>query len=87
MYYRSKYLILKAFGAIESPFIFSELATHREVANAIGGDVLGAGFCYINDAGEYVCYGESSSLRTKSREEADAAILNRLLGISDPDTF
>lgn len=86
MHYRAKYVIVVLDG-IEQPFVFSELSTHAEVARALGGEVLGAGFCYIDGIGQYKCYGESVSLKVKSREDVDAAILNRLFGITDDDPF
>lgn len=76
---KAKYLIIKV-GNIEQPVVFSELMAHSDVALGIGGTVVGAGFCYINDLGRYQSYGESVSCRVKSREE-DSDILNRLLGV------
>lgn len=64
-----------------APVVFSELLTHADVASAIAprGEVLGAGFCGI-DNDIYFCYGESISLKVKSRGEADSKILNKYLG-------
>lgn len=97
MNYRSKYIIIDT-GSYALPVVFSELATHADVARALGAqDILGAGFCYIqvceikyndNDTGQeprYVCYGESVSLKVKSRPEEDARILNKYLGVVHED--
>lgn len=75
---RTKYIVLKK-GSSEMPYLFSELDTHSEVARALGGKVVGAGFCWINDNGQYECYGESISCNVKSRKEVDSKVLNDLL--------
>lgn len=75
---RSKYILSSTGG----PVIFSELLTHVDVACALFSrdSVVGAGFCYVNNDGLYVCYGESISLKIKSREALDSKELNKLLG-------
>lgn len=80
MYYKSKYIIVDT-GMALAPVVFTELLTHADVARQIapGGEVLGAGFCYI-EKNQYVCYGESVSLQVKSRGTEDSKILNRFLG-------
>ena len=78
MNYKSKYIIVNL-GCI-APVVFTDLLQHRDVANGIGGRVIGAGFCYIGDDGQYVCYGESVSLNIVSRGEEDSKILNKYLG-------
>lgn len=76
---KAKYLVLRQ-GGFEVPFIFSELNDHKATAFALGGEIVGAGFCYIRDD-RYRCYGESFSCKVKSRGDVDDSILNRLLGI------
>ncbi len=76
---KCKYIIVKQ-GNLSVPFVFSELNQHADVARAVGGEVVGAGFCFI-DQDRYHCYGESISCNVKSNGEADANILNRLLGV------
>ena len=61
------------------PVVFAETLTHADVARAIGGTVLGAGFCYIEDD-KYVCYGFSTSLKIDSRGDVDSLLLNRRFG-------
>jgi hypothetical protein len=78
MNYKSKYVILDT-GYI-TPIVFTDLLQHVDVANGIGGTVIAAGFCYIQD-GRYVCYGESVSLRVKTRGAEDEKILNKYLGV------
>lgn len=74
---KSKYIVLEQ-DSLELPFIFSELSTHADVARALRGKVLGAGFCVIQND-RYVCYGESISLEIESRGEVDSKILNSTL--------
>lgn len=81
MNYKSKYVIVKR-GSILYPIVFTDLMGHNEVVH-VTDDVVGAGFCYINAAGHYTCYGESISLKVKSRGEDDAVILNKYLGVID----
>ncbi len=78
---KSKYIVVDL-GGIALPFVFSELSTHSDVARALGGTVIGAGFCYIA-YDKYECYGESISCRVKSRGEQDAKVLNDLLGVNE----
>lgn len=77
MYFKSKYIVSES----GTPVVFAEVLSHVEVARALFGTtaILGAGFCYIKD-NRYTCYGESTSLRVKSREDRDAEMLNRYLG-------
>lgn len=76
---KCKYIVVKQ-GGFTLPFVFSELSTHSDIAHAVGGDVVGAGFCFI-DEDRYHCYGQSVSCNVKSNGEMDANILNRLLGV------
>lgn len=82
MHWRSKYVVIDT-GSFVLPIVFSDLATHADIARPWRGKVLGAGFCYINEKGRYTCYGESTSLKVHSRGEEDDAILNRYLGIEE----
>lgn len=82
MHYRSKYVILDQ-GVIV-PLVFSELINHLDVARCIGGQVVGAGFCFIDEE-KYHCYGESISLKVVSRPDEDARILNKYLGAVHED--
>lgn len=81
---KAKYIVVTLAG-LEQPFVFSELTTHADVARALNCEVVGAGFCYIKETpngSRYECYGESISLRIKSRGTADSDILNSLLGVT-----
>jgi hypothetical protein len=73
----TKYIVVNRHGT-ELPFVFSDLCQHYDIARAVGGEVVGAGFCEIVDD-QYVCYGESISCRVFSRKKQDAAVLNRML--------
>ena len=76
---KCKYIIVKQ-GSIEQPFVFSELSTHVDIARAVGGEVVGAGFCFI-DQDRYCCYGESISCKVKTRGDKDEKVLNEMLGV------
>lgn len=78
---KCKYIIVNK-GGIELPFLFSELSTHSDIAYAVGGTVVGAGFCFTADD-RYECYGESISCKVKSRYAVDAKVLNDLLGVGN----
>lgn len=81
--FQMKYIIIDD-GAIPLPMVFSGFQKHSDVALRMGAvKILGAGFCYIDNAGEpaFVCYGESISLNVKSRESEDSKILNKMFGI------
>lgn len=82
MFYHSKYIIYDT-GMNVVPVIFSELQTHAEVAQAFyaHNKVIGAGFVFIDKDGKYACYGESVSLKVKSRGEEDSKFLNKYLGV------
>lgn len=55
--------------------IFSEYVKHSDVANQFRHtEIVGAGFVEIFD-GEVTCYGESTSLKIKSRGEKDATLI------------
>lgn len=76
---KTKYIIVEdRESGLEFPVLFSEFMVHRAVAEKFGYHVIAAGFCYINDSGEYECYGESTSLKIKSRLE-DSRLLNETM--------
>jgi hypothetical protein len=62
-----------------TPIIFPETIGHVQMAQNMRwarADIVGAGFVQVR-AGGYVCYGESISLRVKSRDDKDSEVLNR----------
>ena len=75
-----KYVIVE-FDGFSFPFTFPEIPNHFDVANALsshrlGGKIISAGFCWFNEnKNTWVCYGESVSLKMKSRPE-DVKIFN-----------
>lgn len=75
---KSKYIVVEKNG-LYLPIVFSELMSHSDIARAIGGKVLGAGFCYVNYVFTYTCYGKSTSLGINSREGIDSDILTEML--------
>lgn len=74
---KTKYIVVKLCG-FDFPFVFSEFCQHSDIARAIGGTVVGAGFCDVVDD-RYICYGESISCNVKSRGEKDEQVLNHHL--------
>ena len=86
MQWRSKYIVMDTSMGGMLPVVFCEIMSHASVAAALqrveGGDVVGAGFCQINAEGHYVCYGESTSLQIKSRNDVDSKVLNKMLGVN-----
>jgi hypothetical protein len=47
--------------------------------NEFGDKVIAAGFISVSDGGEVNCFGESVSLKIKSRGDSDAEIIGRKL--------
>lgn len=76
-----KYVIIE-FDGINTPFIFPELPNHVDVANALsesfwGGKIISGGFCWFDYKNNtWAVYGESTSLKMKSRPIEDVAIFN-----------
>lgn len=70
--------------------IFSETATHSDVARGLDGIPVGAGFCTIGIDTPYLnalrgntsinihCYGKSISLKIESRPEDEKIISNKI---------
>lgn len=88
MSYRTKYIIIETdLGLV--PILFSDMGAHSDVARAYPmRRVVGAGFASLQTAKPYenplyACYGESTSLKIKSRGELDSSIINRYMGL-DP---
>lgn len=68
----------------DTPIIFPDHVTHANMAHTQGMPATSAGFVHIGGRDEYgnpqfVCYGESVSLRLKSNEK-DSQIMNRTFG-------
>lgn len=84
MHFKAKYIILNDM----TPIVFPETMNHKDMKYYVapGAECTGAGFVYVNDSGEYVCYGESTSLRIKSGGDKDSRILNRYLGGKTTDS-
>jgi len=72
-----KYVIIDS-----TPILFSNDLIHASVADAYLGKVKSAGFFLVaknNLNMEVICFGESTSLKIKSRPQIDAAIILRFL--------
>lgn len=86
-----KYVIVEdGVEGLEMPtaYIFPEYVAHNSVTNRLKRKVIGAGFCKLQLStiegtidceceASWVSYGESTSLKLKSRGEADNRILNQ----------
>lgn len=73
---RYKYVIINSEG-LETPILSMEWVSHAELAGA--NKPLGAGFAQVDMNGVWSAYGESISLKIKSRAE-DSQILNDFFG-------
>lgn len=76
---KMKYIIFNRSG-LEVPLIFPTTVNHIEIAQRIGMvfKVVSAGQCSVGNDGKIYCWGESISLKVKSREE-DTEIINRIM--------
>lgn len=72
---KAKYIIINHLE-LETPIIFSPLLNHKDVAN--GQTVLSAGFCNLNESGQWKTWGKSISLNISSQPD-DNLILNNCL--------
>lgn len=75
MYSESKYVV-GMIGGFEAAIVIPETVTHSDV-RCIFDEVLSAGFCHYS-SDKVVVYGESVSLRVKSRPE-DARFVGRAM--------
>jgi len=75
---RAKYIIVSSHN-LELPIVFNSILPHDIVAGYM--KVISAGFCSIGEDGIWNTWGESLTLKSKSRTE-DSWILNKYL-ISD----
>lgn len=70
----------------DSIVVFDSITNHSDMAEKIGLPVLGAGFITVVSnqyyPPEWKCYGESTSLKIKSRPE-DTVLANRMLPLED----
>jgi hypothetical protein len=58
--------------------IFDKVANHSDIARGLlSTKHLGAGFVRFDEQGDSICYGESVSMRVKSRGKLDDEIINR----------
>lgn len=78
-----KYVIVSDSTGLEIPIIFPNVAQHIEMVPA-GVNVIAAGECglYSGEEGTYPkasCWGQSYSLRVKSRGKEDEALINKAI--------
>lgn len=74
-----KYLVLKSSLYGEVPIMFPDFLKHNEMASRFRHYVpVSAGFVGVDSKGEFIAYGNSTSMRLKAREE-DTELLNRML--------
>ena len=83
----AKYIVVKeldCFGdSVENIYLFNTMTIHYNMAQKMTNDrlglVVGAGFIKFMDDGP-VCYGESVSLRIKSRPDKDTNLAKKAFG-------
>ncbi len=73
-------------GYVERPvaIVFPEYVSHDAMADAVFSNrrnILGAGFCYINDEEKAVAYGRSVSLKIDARPAEDSVYISEALGL------
>lgn len=73
-------------GYVERPvaIVFPEYVDHDAMADAVFSNrrnILGAGFCYINDDDKAVAYGSSTSLKIEARPAEDSVYISEALGL------
>ena len=67
---------------IEGGIIFDNILKHSDMLILYNkAFILGAGFLYFNKKGKVECYGESISLRIKSRKNLDSKTINKSLNL------
>lgn len=69
-------------GSVATAICFGEILGHSDLKSRFT-EIWGAGFFFIDDAGNVVAYGESVSLGVKSREAQDAKMIEKALGFKD----
>lgn len=80
-----KYVIFEGNGLVH-PILFGDHTTHLQISVA-GGTPVSAGFVKFDSMNWPHCYGESESLKLKSRGEMDEDIIRRAYGYCDTYMF
>lgn len=78
-----KYVIVKNEMGVEVPLIFPETINHSTVSkfgNRGEHECASAGFCAADEVGRWSAWGESITLRLKSRPDIDGKILTEAFG-------
>jgi hypothetical protein len=88
MYNRSKYVVGKIQGDVGlTAVVFNDVTNHSSMrALFLEDSITSAGFWYVNDNDEVVVYGESESLRLKSKP-SDARLVARAIAHPSERTF
>jgi hypothetical protein len=76
-----KYIVVHNLYGTDFVYIFSENISHEDMANMVHAEksIISAGLVMLNPKG-ITCYGESISLRVRSRGGFDAQLINQQLG-------
>jgi hypothetical protein len=80
---QAKYIVGEVFstyGTIPCAICFGESISH-DALRPMFAEIYGAGFFFINDEGEVKAYGKSVSLGVESREDKDAKMISKALGL------
>lgn len=81
---QTKYITGEAitdYGTIATAICFGEVMTHCNFEPMFK-EIWGAGFFWISDDGKVIAHGKSVSLGVNSREEKDAAMIEKALGLN-----
>ncbi len=75
---KTKYVVLKG-HIIDEIYVFGDIVQHSDFASGFFQDVISAGFVSEN----FECYGESFSLKVKSRGDIDTKLLRQMLRLKE----
>lgn len=70
--------IVKEIDGREFPILFEETIDHSRMAKCMGGIVVSAGFCYMDDTNGLWVQGKSVTLKIGSREDDKFVIKKHL---------
>lgn len=76
---KMKYIVVEDGFGIECPYIFPDHIQHYMMLSDIGGKLISAGFI-VSGVNGIECYGDSFSLKVKSRPVIDTELVNKMLG-------
>jgi hypothetical protein len=69
-------------GSVATALCFGEILGHSDLIGRFS-EIWGAGFFFIGEDGKVTAYGKSVSLGVDSREEKDAQMIEKALGLKE----